>query len=356
MSKETMRHLNTNTLIGFTEKRGKAWHYRADLQGDQSNHYPGAIPVGDVSSRLFNWTADSRRVAVEFPATLDTMTHFSATGEPLKWLVQADQQAITRGEQRLGTFKPGYKIHDFNEWLIKNVEKIIGEGLAVSSAGLLKLGAVAWVEISMPETITTPLGIAFRPNLLAATSLDGSIATTYKRTVQLTVCDNTMNVALGERGQTIKVRHSSQSLEKISDVRAALAMVHETADQAVLALDTAVDTEVSELQFLEIISQMVPLADDAGKRATTTATQKREQLKALWTSDPRVAPWQGTAFGVLQTFNTFHHHVQGGLAKGDDEAQRHARADRNAWRAISGETDSQDAKVAATLVRVLTNA
>ena len=48
----------------------------------------------------------------------------------------------------------------------------------------------------MPDTIATPDGVTFRPNLLATTSFDGSIATTYKRTVTITVCDNTRELWL----------------------------------------------------------------------------------------------------------------------------------------------------------------
>ncbi len=48
MSKESLQWLNTNTLIGCTDKRGTAWHWRSEEQGEQSNHYPGAIPVPDV--------------------------------------------------------------------------------------------------------------------------------------------------------------------------------------------------------------------------------------------------------------------------------------------------------------------
>jgi len=55
VSQETMKWLNNNTLIGFTDKRGNAWHYRESDQGDESNHYPGAIPVDDVLRRLFNF-------------------------------------------------------------------------------------------------------------------------------------------------------------------------------------------------------------------------------------------------------------------------------------------------------------
>lgn len=40
-----------------SDKRGTAWHYREDLQGDESNHYTGPVPVEDVRRRLFNWRA-----------------------------------------------------------------------------------------------------------------------------------------------------------------------------------------------------------------------------------------------------------------------------------------------------------
>ena len=38
MTRETLQHLNTNTLIGHTDQRGTAWHYRAEEQGAESNH------------------------------------------------------------------------------------------------------------------------------------------------------------------------------------------------------------------------------------------------------------------------------------------------------------------------------
>ena len=49
------------------------------------------------------------------------------------------------------------------------------------------------------------------PNLLATTSFDGSIATTFKRTITDVVCDNTREIALAEQGQTYKVNHSRHS-------------------------------------------------------------------------------------------------------------------------------------------------
>ena len=78
MSRENLTWFNTNTLIGFTAKRGTAWHWRAEEQGETSNHYTGAIPLADVQDRLFYWSADSRQLAVEVPADPQSMTHLNA--------------------------------------------------------------------------------------------------------------------------------------------------------------------------------------------------------------------------------------------------------------------------------------
>ena len=351
MSHETIQWLNTMTLIGNTDQRGTAWHYRASNQGGESNHYPGPIPVGDVERRLFAWAAVERRVAVEFPATPDTMTHLGEQGEPLRWAVQTDRKAVAPDDAELvmGLFKDGYKIHQYRQWLLTNVAAILGEDLAVSSAGLLRNRAVAWVEVSVPDTITTPAGVEFRPNLLACTSFDGSLATTYQRAVQLVVCDNTMAAALGERGQAVKVKHSRHSLTRIGDVREALAMVHETAESFTADVQRLTATSVSPLEFRQVLEHMVPIGPDASKRARSIGLSKRQVLTQLWNFDPRVAPWKGTAFGVVQAFNTWHHHEQNGLSGDTHDAKRAARADRNAMRAITGETEKNDAHV----VRVL---
>ena len=81
-------------------------------------------------------------------------------------------------------------------------------------------------QVSVPESITTPEGVVFRPNLLATTSFDGSIATTFKRTVTDVVCDNTREAALAEKGQAYKVKHSRYSHAQLAPAREALAMVH----------------------------------------------------------------------------------------------------------------------------------
>lgn len=351
MSRETLDHLNTQTLIGFTSSRGRAWHYRADMQGTEPNHYEGAVPVADVERRLFGWAATARRVAVEIPADIDTMTHLDADGQPMRWDVQDDRQAMTRSDNGhvMGLFSTGYEPHQYREWLLGTVSTILGDTLAIGSAGLLRGGAVAWVSVEVPDTITTPEGVAFRPNLLACTSFDGSLATTYKRVCTNVVCDNTMAVGLAEQGQTYRVKHSKYSGLKLAEARDALKIVHATADEFAAQVAQLCATTVTNRQWAAFLEEVAPLAKDDGTklsaRSLGMAEKKRGDLSRLWNFDDRVSPWRGTAWGVLQADNTWRHHFQ--TVRGE------TRADRNMTRAVTGETTRTDADTITTLERVL---
>lgn len=343
MSKETLQHLNTNTLIGNTTQRGTAWHYRADLQGGEPNHYAGPIPVEDVRRRLFDWTAQSRPLAVALPSDLANATHLGQDGAPYRWATVPDRQAIVRSdtEEVLGIFSGGYVMHPYDEWLLSTVANILDDDLAISSAGLLKGGAIAWVEVSMPETVSSPEGLDFRPNLLATTSFDGSIATTYKRTVTAVVCDNTRAAALGERGQAYKVKHSRYSQAKLGEARQALSVVHQMTEDYLAEIRTLSRTPVTDWQWDKVLSQLVPVSGADGQalkpRARRAAEVKRYQLNHLYRSDHRASPWQGTALGVLQAVNTWEHHY--GAVRGA------TRPERNMLKAVKGDFDSLDRQV-----------
>lgn len=337
MSQETANWLNTNTLIGYTNQRGRAWHYRAEEQGSESNHYPGPIPVEDVMRRLFYWKA----IEGDFKTTIITPTGVDTITDP-------ERKAIVRPDTRtvLGIFKKGYKIHQFDEWLIQVTEGILDDNLQIGSAGLLKGGAVAWVSIEVPETIVTPEGVSFRPHLLAAGAHDGSLSSTYQGVATNTVCDNTMSAALSEGGPRLKVKHSRHSIGKLQDAREAIGIVHTIgADFAQQVADlTAV--KVSDNNWEKVLDALLGKpSTDATKRSQTMYTNKREGITNLYDNDMRVAPWRGTAYGVVQAVNTFTHH--GGIVRGAE------RGERNMLRAVTGGVDKLDRTTVQTVLSIV---
>lgn len=290
-----MEWLNERTLIGFTSKRGTAWHYREDLQGAEPNHYELEIPVEDVLRRLFNFDVIEQPLEYQFAG-------IQRSGGR-KLMIASDNGDL------LGVFKEGYTGHSYKEWLLNNVATILDDELQIGSAGLLKNRGQAWVSIEVPETITTPEGVEFRPNLTAATSFDGSLATTYKRHVTVVVCDNTLAAGLGEKGQQYKVKHSKYSAMKITDARDALAVVYDVADEFSAEVARLTQWTVTDAQFAKLLDATTPIpAPGKTTRGVTMASKKRDEIMALYKNDVRAATWNGTAFGVLQAYNTWGQH------------------------------------------------
>ncbi|OUC99784.1 DUF932 domain-containing protein [Streptosporangium minutum] len=211
--------------------------------------------------------------------------------------------------------------------------------------GLLRGGAVAWVSVEVPENITTPEGVEFRPHLFGATSFDGSLATTFKRAVTNVVCDNTMAAGLAERGQQVKIKHSKYSKLRLDEARDALSIVYAVADDFAQQVKRLCETTVTDRQWAAFLDELVPMPIDRG-RSWTLAETKRESLNRLWRHDDRVAPWSGSGWGVLQAVNTHTHHEQ--------TVRGACRAERNLLRAVTGGgVDDLDRETLHTLEKVL---
>jgi phage/plasmid-like protein (TIGR03299 family) len=296
MSSETMQHLNTQVLVGFTDQRGTAWHYKKDEQGDEPNHYTQAIPVEDVLRRLFAWHA------IELPMFVHT-----SQGE----VEVPNRKAIVRDDAFtvLGVPSKAYLPHQYDEWLLTKVGNLIDDDLSIGSAGLLKGGAVAWVQIEMPENMKVA-GVEFRPHLLATTSFNGEIATLYKRCSTIVVCDNTRNSALRETSDELRVKHTSQSMLRLNDARQALNIVHQLGDDFAAEIEQLMSMNVSDRVFDRFLNVLVPSDSENSKQLQTRADSTRSTLRSMWQTDIRCAPFRNTGFGVVQTVNTWRQHVK----------------------------------------------
>lgn len=349
MSAETSEWLNRNTLIGMTDKRGTAWHYRASDQGDEPNHYPGPIPVADVHRRLFYWEARPVRLALVH----DDLVGIGEDGAPVyapRYDLDpvADFRAIQRSDTGQVWQLPtaGYTVHQYQDVLLRQAEAMLGEGLVVASAGLLKGGGRAWVCAEIPETFTVA-GLDVRPSLIAASSHDGSLALTFKLAYGVPVCDNTLSMALMEPTPVVRFRHTSGSSDRIAVIADALGLVEEAHARAARNLDRLATVKVLDPEFDAIAAALLK-PGTASKNAMSIADRQRTEVRTLWDADDRVASTRGTALGVVQTFNTWRHHVQTQRTRGITH-----RSERNMIAAITGTGEAEDRKTVRALTDVL---
>ena len=169
ISRENMNDLNSNILVGFTKKNGRPWWFDENQQPDESTVYPDGIPCEDVGRRIFNWEAQERPV------------YFGGhNGEILE---AEDRKAIVHGtsDHLFKIARSDYEIHQYQDVLLKNVKDILDDGeLHIGSAGLLRRGAGAFLTVETSENLTAKCGLEIKTRLLAATSHDSKLATTYQ--------------------------------------------------------------------------------------------------------------------------------------------------------------------------------
>lgn len=161
-------------------------------------------------------------------------------------------------------------------------------------------------------------------------------------TRQDTVCDNTRDMALASEGAAFKVRHSRWSGYKIGNAREALQIIHTMSEQFQKEIKELCEWQVSDADFEKHTQLMIPINDELSKAGITKAENKRGEIINLYRNDLRVAPWNGTAYGVSQAYNTWRHHFAT-VKKGVP------RAVRNMENVITGKMGVEDKLVLDTL-------
>lgn len=348
MSNETELWLQTNVLVGDCSIHGNPWHSPGVrvTKNDSTNLYPGAVPIKRV------------RELLGFPVELIPHTYTLTTGPLAGKTFTRGQDLVHAGTGHLfGTFAEGYTDHPYAETLIDNVATIVGDStgdLHVDSAGLLAMGGQAWLSLSTAGLLSTPEGVDYWPHILASTSRDGTLSTTYKAVNTMVVCDNTRAMALGEKTPTFKIKHTKYSLTKLADAKAALGLLEQSADGFAAEVKMLCEQTVTDAQWAAFVEALAPITDATKPAGITRAESQRARLTELYKSDERCAPWTGTAFGALQAANVNYLWDRGTRGAGDDE--QNAKADRVISEAIRGKLDTVEQSYATTLGGILANA
>ena len=355
MTAEKMTDLRANIIRGFTATRGNAWHFEASDPNSVANHYEQEVPL-EVAREALGW--------VPLEGTIETTL---ITADGVTRIADPTRKSIVHPVtmEVLFTPKVTYTVHGYEQWLLDNVSTITAQeingvgGLKLASVGQLQRGALAFAQFELPESIQTPEGVSFRPFITSATSINGKLASTYLTGNQVVECDNTLTAALGDKSHMAKQRHSKNSLSEanLAAIRDALGVMVAQMDDFATAVAELCATTVTDRQWAAFLDAHdattlfdVKKNEEKKGRGKTNAENVREQLENLRRHDLRCSPWTGTAFGVLQTVNTWEHHVKSTRGEGS------TKSERNALRMVTGGVDAMDLSTLATLDKVLASA
>jgi phage/plasmid-like protein (TIGR03299 family) len=311
---------------GYSSEGATSW-------ADETGIFEGAIPIEKVRDNLFGWHA------VEGQASVDVLTEDGVTTYPApnyKGIVNPTNGRV------MGMHSPGYAMHQFDEWLLTKVARMLAGDLTIAGAGTFKHGAVGFVQVEMPETMEVH-GVKFRPFINAATSHDGSLSSTYNPGTTLIVCSNQMGSAFGAG---VKVRHTANSDTRVIEFDEAFNIVQAEGVAFGETIDRLANITVTDTQWQQFVEAHVGLdRSHLSTRSRSIGERRAGDLNSLWNNNEMVTPFKNTAFGVVQAVSVSRHHFE--------TVRGATRGERNTFSAITGTNTAQDAKALALLERVL---
>lgn len=334
--------IGVTRLVGYVGENGIPF---AQESGRTDNIFEGPVPM-DRAVELLSFPVET----VVPTVTVNGETFpFTVKGKGFKGFYRTD---IGVG---IGIGSEGKAEHPYPEWLLGGLSNLLDSDVNLGSVGLLRQGAQAWATIETDDNREGPGGIVYKPRIMAFSSYDGSLSTGFGKCHTLAVCANTFSMGLSEMGaDKWSVKHTKNSALRIADARQALSILVAQADEFDAAMELWLNTPVTDTQFTAWLDAVKPLpAPETDRksggpgRAYTMAEGYRDRVTGLYRTDPRVAPWQGTKFGVFQAFNTdatWNTQVKG-------ESQD--RTDRNIGLVIHGASGEADANAMVALDRVL---
>lgn len=189
-------------------------------------------------------------------------------------------------------------------------------GFELESAGVLREGRKVWALARTGQSATLKGKDHVDGYLLLATACDGTLATTAQFTSVRVVCNNTLQIALGENRGAVKVPHRSEF--NADAVKQQLGITVAPWNQFVATMKDLVACPVDPDSVEGLLRRVLTYPGQPGKPAVVNEQAVRS-ARALYDGGGRgsqLASSRGTAWGLLSSVTEYVDHHR--RARSDD--------------------------------------
>ena len=184
-------------------------------------------------------------------------------------------------------------------------------GFQLETAGVLKDGKKLWALARTGQSATLKGKDEVKGYLLLATACDGTLATTAQFTSVRVVCNNTLQIALGDSSSAVKVPHRSQFDAQAVKRQLGIAISSWDAFMARTKALAArkVSDSAAETFLRRVLTYSTPnLADRDALAVNERAIKAVNQLYAGRGKGADLASASGTAWGLLNAVTEYVDH------------------------------------------------
>ena len=189
-------------------------------------------------------------------------------------------------------------------------------GFELETAGVLKEGRKFWALARTGQSTTLKGKDQVNGYLLLATACDGSLATTAQFTSVRVVCNNTLQIALGDNRGAVKVPHRSEF--NAEAVKQQLGITVAPWNRFVAKMKDLVACPVDPDSVDGLLRRVLVYPGQSGK-APVVNEQATRSVRALYDGGGRgaqLASSRGTAWGLLNSVTEYVDHHR--RARSDD--------------------------------------
>ncbi len=224
-------------------------------------------------------------------------------------------------EQVLGVVGNDYEIvQNVNAFSFFDAIVASRKGILYETAGALGKGERIFITAKLPDYIKVGRDDLIEQYLLLTTSHDGSGSITIAFTPVRVVCQNTLNAALKNSSNTIKIRHTASAAEKLKGAQQILgsSMLQSVELEAVFnrwARVKITDREVKQLIQLAMAANKEVLENIQNERqeelsATYNNTVSSVMEYALSSPSQQEQTTKGTLFGAYNAVTGYFQNVR----------------------------------------------
>ena len=280
---------SNGTIDLFASHREPAWHGLGTVFTEEVTDYRKMLDLAGLSG----WEVREHDIAA--------LANDSDAVLGARFIVPAKAIVATIGSEDvvLGVTGERYEIVQ-NEDAFSFLQSL-HDGARWETAGAIKGGRVVFGSMAFDrDFVLDESGVADKVSsyLLVHTSHDGSTAVGGGITPTRVVCQNTLNVALGNLKNTFKMRHTQTVAERMKAEAALWRQANTYMDKFQQEAQTLFQTAVTDKAYFDIVSDLFPKPEE-DKRGSLKKWENRQEVYAqAWNGKPN-AGIKNTAWGVF---------------------------------------------------------
>lgn len=205
----------------------------------------------------------------------------------------------------LGLVSTRYKLVQNSE-AFDFTDSLIGGDVRYETAGSLQGGKRIFLLARLPERKI--LGDDFDNYICFTNSHDGTGAIQACMTPVRVVCQNTLNLALGQASRKWSTKHIGDIESKMEEARHTLQLADAYMDGLAVVADQLANTTVTEGEVAMMLDELFPVDSDATDRVKNTINKKKEEFMVCMFA-PDILKFSGTAWGVINAASDFSTHT-----------------------------------------------